>query len=85
MPRKKIGLLGGSFNPAHFGHVEISKTAIEKLELDSVWWLVTPKNPLKKTDNLAPLNIRIAFAKNMVKDLPIIPVSYTHLTLPTKA
>ena len=44
---QRIGLLGGSFNPAHEGHLEISLLAISLLELDEVWWLVTPQNPLK--------------------------------------
>jgi nicotinate-nucleotide adenylyltransferase len=44
----KIGLLGGSFNPAHYGHVYISKEAIKRVQLDQVWWLFCKKNPLKK-------------------------------------
>lgn len=45
--RKRIGLLGGSFNPPHEGHVHISMAAMKGLELDFVWWLVSPQNPLK--------------------------------------
>ncbi|MBL4720339.1 MAG: hypothetical protein JKY20_04295, partial [Alphaproteobacteria bacterium] len=44
---RRIGLLGGSFNPAHDGHVHISETALTRLHLDEVWWLVSPQNPLK--------------------------------------
>lgn len=44
---KRIGLLGGSFNPPHPGHVHITKAALHALQLDSIWWLVTPQNPLK--------------------------------------
>jgi len=44
---KKVGLLGGSFNPAHIGHLTISKYALTELGLDYVIWLVTPQNPLK--------------------------------------
>ena len=44
-PRMRIGLLGGSFNPAHAAHVEISLTALKRLGLDQVWWVVTPGNP----------------------------------------
>ncbi len=46
-PRRRIGLLGGSFNPAHAGHREISLEALKRLDLDAVWWLITPGNPLK--------------------------------------
>ncbi len=46
-PGLKIGLLGGSFNPAHEGHVHVSEVALKRLGLDYVWWLVTPQNPLK--------------------------------------
>ena len=42
-----IGLLGGSFNPAHAGHLYVSETALRRLKLDYVWWLVSPGNPLK--------------------------------------
>ena len=40
----KIGLLGGSFNPAHSGHIYISNEALKRLELDEIWWLVSPQN-----------------------------------------
>ena len=64
----RIGLLGGSFNPAHEAHREISLTALKRLGLDRVWWLVTPANPLKDTRGLTPLHERIraihAFARH---------------------
>ena len=47
MNRLRIGLLGGSFNPAHEGHRHISLFALQRLQLDEVWWLVSPQNPLK--------------------------------------
>ena len=46
--KKKIGIFGGSFDPPHLGHLEISKLAIKKLSLDKIYWCVTQKNPLKK-------------------------------------
>ena len=46
--KKKIGIFGGSFDPPHQGHLEISKTSIRKLSLDKLYWCVTKKNPLKK-------------------------------------
>ena len=58
----KIGLLGGSFNPAHEGHLYISDIAMKKLGLDYVWWLVSPQNPLKPSIGMAPLSDRLAYA-----------------------
>lgn len=62
---KRIGLLGGSFNPAHEGHLYISLTALKYLGLDEVWWLVSPQNPLKSTKDMRPLAKRMASAKKM--------------------
>jgi len=53
-----IGLLGGTFNPPHDGHRHISLEAMRRLGLDRVWWLVTPGNPLKDHDGLAPMDQR---------------------------
>ena len=55
----RIGLLGGSFNPAHGGHLAISRLALARLGLDEVWWLVSPQNPLKPAREAAPLARRI--------------------------
>jgi nicotinate-nucleotide adenylyltransferase len=60
---KRIGLLGGSFNPAHGGHRRMSLAAIEALGLDEVWWLVSPGNPLKSADGMAPYAARLASAR----------------------
>ena len=46
--KRKIGLLGGSFNPPHAGHIHISKQAIRTLNLETVWWIISPQNPLKE-------------------------------------
>jgi nicotinate-nucleotide adenylyltransferase len=64
-PSMRIGLLGGSFNPAHDGHRHISLAAIARLGLDRVWWLVTPGNPLKSRSELAGLTERIAIARQV--------------------
>ncbi|MGI9452678.1 MAG: nicotinate-nucleotide adenylyltransferase [Geminicoccaceae bacterium] len=73
--RKKIGLLGGSFNPAHEGHREISLEAIRRLELDEVWWLVSPQNPLKSTDEMASLEARLDSAANVAAGHPKLIVT----------
>jgi nicotinate-nucleotide adenylyltransferase len=62
-PRLRIGLLGGSFNPAHAGHRAISVEALKRLRLDRVWWLVSPQNPLKPSDQTADLEQRLAAAQ----------------------
>jgi nicotinate-nucleotide adenylyltransferase len=58
-----VGLLGGSFNPAHGGHRSISLFAIRALNLDQLWWMVSPGNPLKPKNDMAPLSARLASAK----------------------
>ena len=62
---QKIGLLGGSFNPAHRGHRHISLEALRRLGLDEVWWLVSPQNPLKPPKGMAPLAERLATARKV--------------------
>ena len=64
MRRNKIGLLGGSFNPAHAGHAYISENALSSLKLDEVWWLVSPLNPFKDEKDMQPLPQRLAYAKH---------------------
>jgi nicotinate-nucleotide adenylyltransferase len=64
---KKIGLLGGSFNPAHSGHRRISLAALEALGLDEVWWLVSPGNPLKPAKGMAPYEARLESAREQAK------------------
>jgi nicotinate-nucleotide adenylyltransferase len=61
--RRVIGLLGGSFNPAHEGHRHISLTAMKRLGLAEVWWLVSPQNPLKPVRGMAPFAKRLAGAQ----------------------
>ncbi|HYN47024.1 MAG TPA: nicotinate-nucleotide adenylyltransferase [Allosphingosinicella sp.] len=65
------GLLGGSFNPAHRGHRRISLAAIEALGLDEIWWLVSPGNPLKAEEGMAPLPARLASARRAARRSPI--------------
>jgi nicotinate-nucleotide adenylyltransferase len=61
---RRVGLLGGSFNPAHDGHRHISRFALKTLGLDQVWWLVSPQNPLKPVAGMAPLDRRLAYARS---------------------
>lgn len=65
--RITVGLLGGSFNPAHGGHRHISEAALRRLGLDEVWWLVSPQNPLKSADEMAPLEVRYSAAVAQVR------------------
>jgi nicotinate-nucleotide adenylyltransferase len=69
----RIGLLGGSFNPAHSGHRHISLAAKRALGLDEVWWLVSPGNPLKEgAEDMAPFEARLASAERMAKGAKIL-------------
>jgi nicotinate-nucleotide adenylyltransferase len=64
----RIGLLGGSFNPAHAGHRRISLNAMTALGLDELWWLVSPGNPLKEgAKDMAPFEARFAAAERMAR------------------
>ena len=72
---RRIGLLGGSFNPAHGGHLHISRLGLQLLGLDEVWWLVSPQNPLKPTVGMAPFAERLAEAREVAVDERRIVVS----------
>ena len=61
-----VGLLGGSFDPAHEGHVHITREAMKRMGLDQVWWLVSPGNPLK-TRQPAPLSVRLDQARRVMR------------------
>lgn len=65
------GLLGGSFNPAHRGHRNLSRHAARLLGLAEVWWLVSPGNPLKPAKGMAPLPLRVRSARRASRGLPI--------------
>jgi nicotinate-nucleotide adenylyltransferase len=68
LPKRRIGLLGGSFNPAHQGHLHVSREALKRLGLDEIWWLVAPQNPLKPAAGMASLKERIASAMRVARD-----------------
>ena len=75
-----VGLLGGSFNPPHQGHVHLVETAIQRLQLDRVWWMVSPGNPLKDNDGLPPLSERIEASRALI-DHPRVDVSGLEVSL----
>jgi nicotinate-nucleotide adenylyltransferase len=64
----RIGLLGGSFNPPHEGHVYVSEVAMKRLNLDAVWWLVTPQNPFKTDIETVTFDERIAMCRKINTD-----------------
>ncbi|MGV6819691.1 MAG: nicotinate-nucleotide adenylyltransferase [Parvularcula sp.] len=71
----RVGVLGGSFNPAHQGHLEISQAARRALGLDRVWWLVSPQNPLKDPGQYASLDQRLDGARAFAAGRPWLSVS----------
>jgi nicotinate-nucleotide adenylyltransferase len=84
----RIGLLGGSFNPAHEGHRHVATLARKRLRLDQVWLLVSPGNPLKPRAGMAPLDERMAGAREIADGRRIIATSiesalHTHFTFDT--
>ena len=82
-PGLRVGLLGGSFNPPHAAHRAISLFAIKRLNLDRVWWLVTPGNPLKDHGGLHDLGERAEAARRMAND-PRIDISCLEAVIGTR-
>ena len=87
-PGQRIGLLGGSFDPAHEGHVHITKEALKRFKLDRVWWLISPKNPLKERnpdlvgDRIKEANLLLSHPRVVVTDLEIqLSTQYTSDTI----
>ena len=73
--KNKIGILGGSFDPAHKGHLSISKEAVKKFKLKKIIWAITKKNPFKKKSNLN-LSTRIKNCKKIIKKINFIEVKF---------
>ena len=73
--KKNIGLLGGSFDPPHKGHLTVSTTAKKRFKLDHIIWAITKKNPFKKKSKLS-LNERIKLAKKIIKFNKFIKIKY---------
>ena len=78
-----VGLLGGAFDPAHEGHVHITREALKRMGLDQVWWLVTPGNPLK-TRQPAPMADRMARARTVMRH-PRVKITALEEALGTRA
>lgn len=79
---QRIGIYGGSFNPVHFGHVGLAKWVIEHTDLDELWLLVSPNNPLKPAGILAPEQERLAGVREAIKDIPHVKASDFEFSLP---
>ena len=73
--KTKIGILGGTFDPAHKGHLEISKQAKKILELKNIIWAITKQNPFKNTSK-TDLKNRIKFAKNLLVKIILLKLSF---------
>ncbi|MFA6019553.1 MAG: nicotinate-nucleotide adenylyltransferase [Rhodospirillales bacterium] len=82
--KRSVGLLGGSFNPAHAGHLHVSKMAKMALGLDEIWWLVSPQNPLKPVRGMAPFGQRLAGAERLAAGLSFIKISDFEARLGTR-
>ncbi len=72
IPGQRIGILGGTFNPPHAGHVQISDIALARLQLDRLWWVVTPGNPLKSNGHLPSLEARIAACRELLSTPKVV-------------
>lgn len=74
-PGERVGLFGGSFNPAHDGHLHVARTALDRLGLDRLVWLVSPQNPLKAGQETMTLKARMEGVRRLVRDDPRMIVS----------
>lgn len=80
----RIGLLGGSFNPPHAGHMHIAQLALSKFGLDFVWWIVTPQNPLKNTHGMAPYKTRHGLVEDLTAGHPRMMATHLENDLGTR-
>jgi nicotinate-nucleotide adenylyltransferase len=82
-PGLRIGLFGGSFNPPHAGHRLVTLTALRRLRLDRIWWLVTPGNPLKDIRALPALATRMAACRRLMPE-PAVDISGVEAAIGTR-
>ena len=78
----RIGIYSGSFNPVHFGHVGLAKWVLENTDLDELWLIVSPNNPLKDAKILAPEQERLEGVREAIKDIPGLVASDFEFSLP---
>ena len=78
----QIGIYGGSFNPVHFGHVGLAKWVSEHTDLDEVWMMVSPNNPLKDSRELADEQVRLAGVRKAIMGIPHVVASDFEFHLP---
>ena len=79
--RVKVGILGGSFDPPHYGHIHLSSIALKKLQLDEIWWLVSPQNRLKKKDIIQSFFSRLNYARKLTvnnKKIKVLDLEYVN-------
>lgn len=79
---RRIGIYGGSFNPVHSGHVGLARWVVEHTDLDELWLLVTPNNPLKPAGLLAPEQERLAAVREAIRGIPHLKASDFEFSLP---
>ncbi|MEQ1707417.1 MAG: nicotinate-nucleotide adenylyltransferase [Terricaulis sp.] len=75
-PGMKVGLFGGSFDPAHEGHAHVAETALKRLQLDRVWWLISPQNPLKPKSS--PFAERMTSARAQARSRAMVVTDFEH-------
>lgn len=84
MTQRRIGILGGSFNPPHLGHLEMARLAKEQLNLTQVWLMVSPQNPLKSDADMAPLADRMTMCEKLAAEHPWLQVTDIERRLGTR-
>lgn len=81
-PVKKVGLFGGSFNPIHYGHTGLAQYILDNTDIDQVWLMVSPQNPLKKRADLMDDDVRLKLAREATAEMPNIKVCDIEMHLP---
>ena len=84
MTKSRIGILGGSFNPPHLGHLEMAEMAKNQLNLRQVWLMISPQNPLKSEQDMAPLKHRFAMCEKLAAGKPWLKVTDIETRLGTR-
>ena len=80
LKKKRIGILGGSFDPAHNGHLAISKEAVKRFKLEKIIWAITKKNPFKIKSSLS-LNLELKDVKRLLKKINLLRSNFMKIKL----